>query len=54
MLQKKNLNNLDFIDIGSGSGLSSLAAKNLGANVRSFDFDKNSVLSTQTLKKKFF
>lgn len=54
MLQKKNFDKLDFLDIGSGSGLSSLAAKNLGANVRSFDFDQNSVRSTLSLKNRFY
>ena len=32
-----------FIDIGSGSGLFSLAARKLGAKVRSFDYDPNAV-----------
>lgn len=52
-LKVKNLRNKSFIDIGSGSGLFSLAAKNLGASVTSFDFDTNSVLCTKTLKSKF-
>ena len=40
MLNVENLKNLCFLDIGSGSGLSSLAAKRLGAKVFSFDFDQ--------------
>jgi 2-polyprenyl-6-hydroxyphenyl methylase/3-demethylubiquinone-9 3-methyltransferase len=42
-----------FLDAGCGSGLFSLAARNLGASVFSFDFDKNSVLCTRFLKNKF-
>ena len=39
--------------MGSGSGLSSLAARNLGANVTSFDFDEASVWCTSKLKDRF-
>ena len=39
MLDVENLKGKTFLDIGSGSGLSSLAARNLGAKVFSFDFD---------------
>ena len=42
-----------FLDIGSGSGLFSLAAHRLGARVRSFDYDPNSVACTQELKRRF-
>lgn len=38
-----------FLDIGSGSGLFSLAAYRLGANVTSFDYDADSVGCTQEL-----
>jgi 2-polyprenyl-3-methyl-5-hydroxy-6-metoxy-1,4-benzoquinol methylase len=48
-----NIKNKKFLDIGCGSGLSSLAAVQLGAKVTSFDIDKNSVTSTKNLKKKF-
>jgi 2-polyprenyl-3-methyl-5-hydroxy-6-metoxy-1,4-benzoquinol methylase len=47
-------NNLKFIDIGSGSGLTSLAAVKLGASVTSFDYDHHSVECTQKLKDTFF
>ena len=47
-----NLEGKTFLDIGSGSGLFSLAAKNLGATVDSFDYDINSVSCTQELKEK--
>lgn len=43
-----------FLDIGSGSGLFSLAARRLGAQVRSFDYDPNSVACTKELKRRFF
>ena len=39
-----------FLDVGSGSGLSSLAARKLGARVRSFDFDAASVACTRSLR----
>lgn len=43
-----------FLDIGSGSGLFSLAARKLGARIHSFDFDQNSVACTAELKRRFF
>ncbi len=43
-----------FLDIGSGSGLSSLAARRLGAKVHSFDFDPESVACTAELRRRFF
>lgn len=42
-----------FLDIGSGSGLSSLSAYNLGAKVISFDYDEFSVEATKYTKKMF-
>lgn len=54
MLYLKNLKNKNFIDVGSGSGLFSLAARNLGAFVTSFDYDDNCVHCTQLLKSRFF
>jgi 2-polyprenyl-3-methyl-5-hydroxy-6-metoxy-1,4-benzoquinol methylase len=39
-----------FLDVGCGSGLSSLAARNLGARVRGFDFDPESVEASRELK----
>ena len=42
-----------FLDIGSGSGLSSLAAKRSGAKVYSFDYDPYSVGCTKELKQRF-
>lgn len=54
MLQVENLNGKSFLDIGSGSGLSSLAAKRLGARVHSFDYDPESVACTAELKNRYF
>jgi SAM-dependent methyltransferase len=54
MLELENLENLDFLDIGSGSGLFSLAARMLGAKVRSFDYDTQSVACTAELRRRYF
>jgi 2-polyprenyl-6-hydroxyphenyl methylase/3-demethylubiquinone-9 3-methyltransferase len=43
-----------FLDIGSGSGLFSLAARNLGATVHSFDYDPQSVACTAELRRRFY
>jgi 2-polyprenyl-6-hydroxyphenyl methylase/3-demethylubiquinone-9 3-methyltransferase len=42
-----------FLDAGSGSGLSSLAARTLGATVHSFDYDPSSVACTSELRRRF-
>ena len=52
MLQE-SLDGRSFVDIGSGSGLSSLAACRLGAVVHSFDFDSKSVACTKELKRRY-
>jgi 2-polyprenyl-3-methyl-5-hydroxy-6-metoxy-1,4-benzoquinol methylase len=54
MLDLENLERLDFLDIGSGSGLFSLAARMLGARVRSFDYDTQSVACTAALRRRYF
>jgi len=43
-----------FLDIGSGSGLHSLAARRMQAIVHSFDHDPQSVACTQELKRRYF
>jgi SAM-dependent methyltransferase len=43
-----------FLDIGSGSGLFSLAARRLGARVYSFDYDQDSVDCTNELRQRYF
>lgn len=53
-LASTRLDGKTFLDIGSGSGLFSLAARRLGAQVRSFDYDPNSVACTKELKRRFF
>ena len=54
MLQVDDLRGINFLDIGSGSGLFSLAARRLGAKVHSFDFDPHSVACTQELRRRYF
>lgn len=49
-LSVENLNGKTFLDIGSGSGLFSLAAYRLGATVKSFDYDEDSVSCTKYLR----
>ena len=51
-LGESDLTGKNFIDVGSGSGVFSLAAYLLGATVYSFDYDSESVLATQQLKDK--
>jgi 2-polyprenyl-6-hydroxyphenyl methylase/3-demethylubiquinone-9 3-methyltransferase len=53
MLEMDDLSGLRFLDAGSGSGLSGLAARRLGAEVHSFDYDPQSVAVTRELKKRF-
>jgi 2-polyprenyl-6-hydroxyphenyl methylase/3-demethylubiquinone-9 3-methyltransferase len=55
MLHLDTLKGKSFVDIGSGSGLFSLAAARLGAKkIHSFDYDANSVACTNKLKHRFF
>lgn len=54
MFQVQTLKGKSFLDIGSGSGLFSLAARRLGANVQSFDYDQKSVKCTKEIRKRFF
>ncbi|MEN8130288.1 MAG: class I SAM-dependent methyltransferase [Pseudomonadota bacterium] len=54
MLEVESLRGKRFIDVGSGSGLFSLAARRLGAKVHSFDYDPQSVACTAELKRRFY
>jgi 2-polyprenyl-3-methyl-5-hydroxy-6-metoxy-1,4-benzoquinol methylase len=54
MLEVEDLQGKTFLDIGSGSGLFSLAARRLGAKVYSFDYDAQSVGCTDELKHRYF
>jgi SAM-dependent methyltransferase len=54
MLEVEDLRGSSFLDIGSGSGLFSLAAIRLGADrVHSFDFDPDSVACTTELRRRY-
>ena len=53
MLGAGSVHGKRFLDIGCGSGLFSLAAHNLGADVHSFDFDPVSVACAQELKRRY-
>jgi 2-polyprenyl-3-methyl-5-hydroxy-6-metoxy-1,4-benzoquinol methylase len=54
LLGRERLDGQSFADIGSGSGLMSLAARRLGARVMSFDYDPQSVECTAMLRGRFF
>jgi SAM-dependent methyltransferase len=54
MLEVENLQGKRFLDVGSGSGLFSLAARRIGAEVVSFDYDPSSVRCTTELRNRFF
>jgi len=54
MLEIESLAGKSFLDIGSGSGLFSLAARRLGARVHSVDYDPQSVSCTAELRRRYF
>jgi len=54
MLKATDLHGARFLDIGSGSGLFSLAARRLGARVHSLDYDPHSVACTRELRRRYF
>ena len=54
MLEIDDLSGKTFLDVGSGSGLFSLAARRLSATVHSFDYDIQSVACTAELKRRYF
>jgi 2-polyprenyl-6-hydroxyphenyl methylase/3-demethylubiquinone-9 3-methyltransferase len=53
MLGRTSLDGLTMLDLGSGSGLSSLAAHRLGARVTSVDYDPHSVECTAQIRRQF-
>lgn len=50
----EHLQSQSFLDIGSGSGLFSLAARRLGARVHSFDYDAQAVGCAVELRRRYF
>jgi 2-polyprenyl-6-hydroxyphenyl methylase/3-demethylubiquinone-9 3-methyltransferase len=54
MLEVDDLRGKSFLDVGSGSGLFSLAARRLGARVSSFDYDPQSVMCARELRRRYF
>jgi 2-polyprenyl-6-hydroxyphenyl methylase/3-demethylubiquinone-9 3-methyltransferase len=54
MLETDSLAGRRFLDIGSGSGLFSLAARGMGASVFSFDYDTHSAGCTRELRRRYF
>ena len=54
MLERESLAGLRFLDVGCGSGLFSLAARRLGATVRSFDYDPKSVACAAELRRRCY
>jgi SAM-dependent methyltransferase len=52
-LGTSDLTGRTFLDIGCGSGLFSLVALRMGARVRSFDYDPDSVRATERLRQEF-
>jgi 2-polyprenyl-6-hydroxyphenyl methylase/3-demethylubiquinone-9 3-methyltransferase len=54
MLECTDFKGKTFLDIGNGSGIFSLVARQLGAKVHSFDFDPSSVACARELKSRYF
>ncbi len=53
LLQTSDLSGKTFLDIGCGSGLMSLAAHEMGARVRAFDYDVDSVRTARAVRDRF-
>ena len=52
-LETDDLKGRSFLDVGCGSGLLSLAARQLGATVHSFDVDPESVACADVLRQRY-
>ena len=52
-LGRDDLHGVRALDIGSGSGLSSLVMHQLGADVVAFDYDADSVACTEELRRRY-
>lgn len=52
LLGAASLEGLTFLDVGSGSGLSAVAARRLGARVHAFDYDPRCVACTAELARR--
>jgi 2-polyprenyl-6-hydroxyphenyl methylase/3-demethylubiquinone-9 3-methyltransferase len=52
-LGTSDLTGRTFLDVGCGSGLFSLAALRMGARVRSFDYDRDSVTAAEEVREQF-
>jgi 2-polyprenyl-6-hydroxyphenyl methylase/3-demethylubiquinone-9 3-methyltransferase len=52
-LGRDQLHGVRVLDIGSGSGLSSLVMHQLGADVVAFDYDADSVACTEELRRRY-
>lgn len=53
-LGREGLQGKTFLDVGAGSGLFSLAARRLGAQVHSFDYDPQAVACIEALRERYF
>lgn len=53
LLQTTDLAGKTFLDVGCGSGLMSLAAHQMGAAVRAFDYDPDSVQTARAVRDRF-
>lgn len=53
-LRAPRLDGKRFLDAGCGSGIFSLAARRLGADVLSFDYDPHSAACARELKRRYF
>jgi 2-polyprenyl-6-hydroxyphenyl methylase/3-demethylubiquinone-9 3-methyltransferase len=53
LFREQDLRGRSLVDVGSGSGLFSLAARRLGARVHSFDYDPMSVACAEELRRRF-